>query len=49
VGMLADAAYLMQYADINLMVLNTKFANKQVLNLFHKLVEDNDIKICIWY
>ncbi len=38
VGMLADAAYLMQYSDINLMVLNTKFANKQVLKLFHKLV-----------
>jgi tyrosine-protein kinase Etk/Wzc len=43
-GMLADAAYLMQYSDINLMVLNTKFANKQVLDLFHKLVNDNDIK-----
>ncbi|MBK6985645.1 MAG: hypothetical protein IPH32_13205 [Bacteroidetes bacterium] len=47
VGMLADAAYLMQYSDINLMVLNTKFANKQVLNLFHKLVQDNSIKTCI--
>ncbi len=44
IGMLADAAYLMQYSDINLMVLNTKFANKQVLSLFHKLVHDNDIK-----
>jgi capsular exopolysaccharide synthesis family protein len=44
VGMLADAAYLMQYSDINLMVLNTKFATKKVLELFHKLTQDNDIK-----
>ena len=44
IGMLADAAYLMQYSDINLMVLNTKFANSQVLSLFHKLSQDNDIK-----
>lgn len=43
-GMLADASYLMQYSDINLFVLNTKFATKQVLNLFHNLVKDNSIK-----
>ena len=44
IGMLSDAAYLMQYSDINLFVINTKFATKHVLNLFHKTVSDNSIK-----
>lgn len=43
-GMLSDASYLMQYADINLLVMNTRFAHKQVINLFEKLVKDNSIK-----
>jgi capsular exopolysaccharide synthesis family protein len=43
-GMLADASYLMQYSDINLFVLNTKMATKQVINLFEGLVKDNSIK-----
>jgi tyrosine-protein kinase Etk/Wzc len=43
-GMLADASYLMQYADIKLLVLNTKFANKYVLALFQKLVKENSIQ-----
>ncbi len=43
-GLLSDATYLMQYSDINLFIMNTKFATKQVLNLFHKLVNDNSIK-----
>ncbi len=43
-GLLSDATYLMQYSDINLFIMNTKFATKQVLNLFHKLINDNSIK-----
>ena len=43
-GMLSDASYLMQYADINLFVLNTKFATKQIIRLFEKIVRDNSIK-----
>lgn len=43
-GMLADASYLMQYADIKLLVLNTKFANKYVISLFQKLVKANNIE-----
>jgi len=47
-GLLADASYLMQYSDINIFVLNTKFANRSVLNQFHKLVIDNSIKdVCL--
>lgn len=43
-GMLSDAAYLMQYADINLFVLNTKFATKPIVSQFEKLVKENNIK-----
>lgn len=43
-GMLADATYLMQYADINLVVLNTKFATKSIVKIFEKMVSDNSIK-----
>lgn len=43
-GLLSDALFMMQYADTNLFVVNTKFATKKSLNVFHKAVKDNNIK-----
>ncbi len=44
IGLLSDAAFLMQYSDINLVVINTKFATKSILDGFNKLVTENAIK-----
>lgn len=43
-GLISDSIFLMQYADISLFVLNTKFANKAVVNFIDELVENNQIK-----
>ncbi len=43
-GLISDSIYLMQYADISLFVLNTKFANKAVVHFIDELVETNQIK-----
>lgn len=43
-GIISDSIYLMQYADISLFVLNTKFATKAVVSFVDELVENNQIK-----
>ncbi len=43
-GLISDSIYLMQYADISLFVLNTKFATKSVVNFVDEMIENNQIK-----
>lgn len=43
-GMLSDASYLMQYSDINLLIINTKYATKSSIQMFEKVVNDNSIQ-----
>ncbi len=43
-GLISDSIYLMQYADISLFVLNTKFATKAVVTFVDELVDNNQIK-----
>ncbi|MBN8692473.1 MAG: polysaccharide biosynthesis tyrosine autokinase [Bacteroidetes bacterium] len=43
-GLLSDAIYLMQFVDASLFVLNTKSANKKVVNFVQHLVDANKIK-----
>ena len=43
-GLISDAIYMMQYADISLFVLNTKNANKQILHFVDELVETNKVQ-----
>jgi capsular exopolysaccharide synthesis family protein len=42
-GLISDSIYLMQYADISLFVLNTKYANKQIVNFVDELTETNKV------
>ncbi len=43
-GLLSDATYLMQFADLNLIILNTKFVNKSIVKFFEKTIKNNSIK-----
>lgn len=43
-GLLSDAIYLMQFVDASLFVLNTKSANKKVVNFVQNLAAANKIK-----
>ncbi len=43
-GLISDSIYLMQYADISLFVLNTKFATKRIVSGINELVENNNIQ-----
>ncbi|MFL5753817.1 MAG: GumC family protein [Bacteroidia bacterium] len=43
-GLISDSIYLMQYADISLFVLNTKFTNKRIITAINELVENNKIQ-----
>lgn len=43
-GLISDSIYMMQYTDISLFVLNTKNANKQILNFVDELTETNKVK-----
>ena len=44
VGLISDALVLMNYADVTLFVLNTKFATKEVVNNAHEIVTMNQLK-----
>ena len=43
-GLISDSIYLMQYCDISLFVLNTKFATKRIVNGINELVEKNNVQ-----
>jgi len=43
-GLISDSIYLMQYCDISLFVLNTKFATKRIVHSINELVEKNNIQ-----
>lgn len=43
-GLISDSIYLMQYADISLFVLNTKFATKRIVRGINELIENNNIQ-----
>lgn len=43
-GLISDSIYLMQYADISLFVLNTKFSNKRIVSAINELVETNKVQ-----
>ncbi|HEY1040024.1 MAG TPA: polysaccharide biosynthesis tyrosine autokinase [Bacteroidia bacterium] len=43
-GLISDSIYLMQYADISLFVLNTKFATKRIVSGINDLVEKNNVQ-----
>ncbi|MBK6835983.1 MAG: CpsD/CapB family tyrosine-protein kinase [Bacteroidetes bacterium] len=42
--LISDSIYLMQYTDISLFVLNTKFATKRIISGINELVENNNIQ-----
>ncbi len=43
-GLISDSIYLMQYADVSLFVLNTKFVNKRIVASINELIEKNNIQ-----
>ena len=43
-GLISDSIYLMQYADVSLFVLNTKFVNKRIVSSINELIEKNNIQ-----
>jgi capsular exopolysaccharide synthesis family protein len=43
-GLISDALYLMQYADVSLFVLNAKHTTKKVVNAVSELVAENNIQ-----
>jgi capsular exopolysaccharide synthesis family protein len=43
-GLISDSIYLMQFADISLFVLNTKFVNKRIVSSINELIEKNNIQ-----
>lgn len=43
-GLISDSIYLMQYADVSLFVLNTKFVNKRIVGAINELIEKNKIE-----
>lgn len=43
-GLISDSIYLMQYCDISLFVLNTKFATKRIVSGINELVEKNNVQ-----
>ena len=43
-GLISDSIYLMQYTDVSLFVLNTKFVNKRIVSGINELIEKNNIQ-----
>ncbi|MDP2387724.1 MAG: polysaccharide biosynthesis tyrosine autokinase [Bacteroidota bacterium] len=43
-GLISDSIYLMQYCDISLFVLNTKFATKRIVSGINELIEKNNVQ-----
>src|SRR6202008_121808 len=43
-GLISDSIYLMQYSDISLFVLNTKFTNKRIVSSINELIETNKVQ-----
>jgi tyrosine-protein kinase Etk/Wzc len=43
-GLISDSIFLMQYCDVSLFVLNTKFATKKVIAGINELVEKNNVQ-----
>ena len=44
IGLITDAIVIMRYSDVNLFVLNSKFANKNVISFVEEFVSNNKIK-----
>lgn len=44
IGMITDALVLTKYTDVTLFVVNTKFAQKQVIRIINEIIENNQFK-----